>query len=253
MSEAIRIIPIAGLPEILAGDDLAALIEVAAAREASGLQVSDVVVVAQKIVSKSEGRMVKLADVVPSERAKVLSAACLKDPRVVELVLRETDQVVRCGPDVLIVRHRLGFTVANAGIDQSNVAGDDDHALLLPVDPDRSAAVLQERLSLRAGGNVGVIINDSFGRPWRLGTCGVAIGCAGVSALTDMRGCSDRLGRVLTSTTVATADEIAAAASLAMGQAAEGIPVVIVRGLAYFSASIPAAALIRPDAMNLFK
>ena len=252
LARTVELIPIAGIPEVKAGDDLAALVERAAVRCGAGLSAGDVIVVAQKIVSKAEGRVTNLADVNPSSRARELASVCLKDPRIVELVLRESTQVVRCSPEVLIVRHRLGFTVANAGIDQSNVAGDDEHALLLPVDPDRSAAKLCERFSARANGGVGVIINDSFGRPWRLGTCGVAIGCAGVTSLTDMRGHVDRHGRVLHSTTVATADEIAAAASLVMGQAAEGLPVVVVCGLPVFAAGSPAAALIRSEAENLF-
>lgn len=248
----VELLPIAGIPEVKAGDDLAALIEGAAVRCGAGLRAGDVVVIAQKVVSKAEGRVINLADVTPSSRARELAAVCLKDPRIVELVLQESTQVVRCSPEVLIVRHRLGFTVANAGIDQSNVAGDDEHALLLPVDPDRSATQLYDRFSARSHGGVGVIINDSFGRPWRLGTCGVAIGCGGVTSLTDMRGQIDRHGRVLQSTTVATADEIAAAASLVMGQAAEGLPVVLVRGLPAFATSSPASALIRAEAENLF-
>lgn len=252
MGIAIQIIPIDGLPEIDAGDELGALIAEGAAKCGSPLLPDDVVVIAQKIVSKAEGRLVALADVKASSEAERLSTVCLKDPRLVELVLQESDQVVRCVRDVLIVRHRLGFVIANAGIDQSNVTGDDGHALMLPLDPDRTAAQLHKELSARAGGNIGVVINDSFGRPWRLGTCGTAIGCAGLSSVSDLRGRPDRFGRVLQTTLVGTADEIAAAASLAMGQAAEGIPAVIVRGLPPFVESLPASALLRPRSADLF-
>lgn len=249
---AIHIIPVAGLPEIQAADDLAALVLAAIRSAGLGLRPADVVVVAQKIVSKAEGRRVRLADVAPSPRAVELAAICAKDPRLVELVLREADDVVRCARDVLIVRHRLGFTVANAGIDQSNVVEGDAHALLLPTNPDRSAATLAAAWSAAAGGAVGVIINDSFGRPWRLGTCGVAIGCAGVESLVDLRGRPDRHGRLLRTSELARADEIAAAASLVMGQSNEGVPVVIVRGLEPCERPKPASALLRPPGTNLF-
>lgn len=252
MAPAIQIIPIVDLPEVRDGEDLGALIRRGAAAAGFRLQAADVVVIAQKIVSKAQGRSVALAQVTPSPRAEELARTCQKDPRLVELVLRESERVVRCTRDVLIVQHRLGFIVANAGIDQSNVSGGDGHALLLPADPDGTAAALHDVLSAQAGGPVGVIINDSFGRPWRLGTCGTAIGCAGVTSLSDLRGMPDRFGRPLQTTTVGTADEIAAAASLAMGQAAEGIPIVLVRGLPAFTAPRPASALIRPQAENLF-
>ncbi len=249
---SLQILPIQGVPEIGAGDDLAALIHSAAAASQLAFHPTDVLVVAQKIISKAEGRMVRLADVEPGARARELAAVCRKDARLVELVLRESTSVVRCTRDVLIVQHRLGFTVANAGIDQSNVMEGDEHALLLPADPDRSAAVLRDSLSRRSGVTVGVLINDSFGRPWRRGTCGVAIGCAGLAALVDLRGRPDRFGRRLRTSEVATGDELAAAASLMMGQAAEGLPAVIVRGLPPFSGTGSAADLIRPAAENLF-
>jgi coenzyme F420-0:L-glutamate ligase / coenzyme F420-1:gamma-L-glutamate ligase len=255
MSDAgsIELLPVTGMGEIRAGDALADMICTAAAARGHSIRAADVVVIAQKIVSKSEGRLVRLAGVEPSSRAVELARTCGKDPRLVELVLQESEAVVRCAPGVLIARHRLGFTVANAAIDQSNVAEGDDSALLLPSNPDRSAQTLRHDLSRRIDGDVGVIINDSFGRPWRRGTCGVAIGCAGVEALVDFRGRPDRYGRRLRTTEVANADEIAAAASLVMGQADEGIPVVIVRGLASAGRSSPAAELIRPEGENLFK
>jgi coenzyme F420-0:L-glutamate ligase/coenzyme F420-1:gamma-L-glutamate ligase len=244
----VQLLPVSGLPEIAPGDDLVALIAAAAA-----IQAADVVVIAQKIVSKAEGRRVALADVLPSARALEMAALCGKDPRLIELVLGEAAEVVRCARDVLIVRHRLGFIVANAGIDQSNVADGDAHALLLPVDPDASAQALSDRLTALAGGAVGVVINDSFGRPWRLGTCGVAIGCARVTALADLRGRTDRFGRTLRSSELAVADELAAAGSLVMGQAAEGVPAVIIRGLPSFDTPRPATALLRPAGADLFR
>lgn len=248
----LQILPIMDLPEVHAGNDPAALIHGAAVGMGLEFHPADILVVAQKIISKAEGRMLRLDEIEPSVRARELAAVCRKDARLVELVLRESNSVVRCAPDVLIVQHRLGFTVANAGIDQSNVAGGDQHALLLPSAPDHSAAVLREALLRRCGVDIGVVINDSFGRPWRRGTCGVAIGCAGLEALVDLRGRPDRFGRPLRSSEVATADEIAAAASLVMGQAAEGIPAVVVRGLPTSARTGSAADLIRPPAENLF-
>jgi coenzyme F420-0:L-glutamate ligase/coenzyme F420-1:gamma-L-glutamate ligase len=250
---SIELIPVAGLGDIRAGDDLAVLVREAASGSGHPIEPGDVIVIAQKIVSKAEGRLVQLTDVRPGARALELASICGKDPRLVELVLRESQAIVRCVPGVLIARHRLGFTVANAAIDQSNVAGDVEHALLLPEDPDRSAHAISVSLSRQTGAEVGVIVNDSFGRPWRRGTCGVAIGCAGVEALVDLRGRPDRFGRRLETTEVAYADEIAAAASLVMGQADEGIPAVIVRGLARSRRSSPASELIRPESEDLFK
>ena len=216
---------------------------------------NDVVVFCQKIVSKSEGRLVALADVAPSARARELASVCEKDPRLVELVLRESTEVVRCVKDILIVRHRLGFVVANAAIDQSNVAGDGEYALLLPKYPDASAARLRQDILDRFGLRVAVLISDSFGRPWRLGVCGTCIGCAGMLPLLDQRGKTDRFGRVLQVTQIAAADEIVAAATLVMGEADEGQPIVIVSGVpaAYFSADKPASSLIRKSGEDLFK
>jgi len=246
---SVSIIPVLDLPEIVAGDDIAALIAGAAADLLPG----DVVVIAQKIVSKSEGRRVALADVVPSGEAERLATRCGKDPRLVELVLRESSEIVRCAPGVLIARHRLGFVVANAAIDQSNVPGAGGHALLLPVDPDGSATRLAAAFSSVAGGPVAVVINDSFGRPFREGTCGVAIGCSGLEALVDLRGGMDREGRVLEASVVAHADEIAAAASLVMGQADEGVPAAIVRGVSLGRTPRPASALVRARELDLFR
>ena len=190
-------------------------------------------VLAQKIVSKAERRIVRLGDVVPSARALQLSVDVNKDPRLVELILSEATEVVRHRRDVLVVAHRLGFVVANAGIDFSNVeqGADDDTALLLPRDPDSTCAALRETLLQRTGVNVGVIINDSHGRAFRNGTVGVAIGASGLPTVVDLRGNADLFGRPLRSSQVALADEIASAASLLMGQAEEGRPIVLARGI----------------------
>jgi coenzyme F420-0:L-glutamate ligase/coenzyme F420-1:gamma-L-glutamate ligase len=228
------------------GDDLARLIA------PLGLLAGDVVVVAQKIVSKAEGRLRRLADVTPSARAIELGAKTLKDPRLVELILQESAEVVRSAPNILIVEHRLGFVMANAGIDASNV-DDPDQVLLLPADPDASAARLRQRLAELASVDVAVVINDSWGRAWRMGTVGTAIGAAGLPALLDMRGQPDLNGRILRVTEVGHADELAAAASLLMGQADEGRPVVIVRGFGPPARDGTAAELVRPKRMDLFR
>jgi coenzyme F420-0:L-glutamate ligase/coenzyme F420-1:gamma-L-glutamate ligase len=241
----------ANLTHIKPDDDLAVLI-VAALRTEGGLRDHDVVVLAQKIVSKSEGRLFRLSDVTPSERAVEYGHKVDKDPRLVELILRESKEVVRAITGVLIVEHRLGFVMANAGIDASNV-DDPDQVLLLPVDPDRSARKLREQFKEIAGVDVGVVINDSWGRAWRVGTTGAAIGAAGVPGVIDMRGQPDLNGRILRVTEIGHADEIAAAASLLMGQAAEGRPVVIVRGLSAPTREGTAAELVRPKRMDLFR
>lgn len=240
-----------GVGEVRAGDDLAAL--VAAAIEPLDPQAGDIVVVAQKIISKAEGRAVLLGTIEPGEEARRLAAETGKDARLVELVLRESAQVMRVRPGVLIVRHRLGLVMANAGIDQSNLGGaGEDAALLLPVDPDASAAVLARALAARFGVALGVIVSDSFGRAWRHGSVNVAIGAAGVGALWDRRGEIDRDGRTLAVTEVALADAVAAAAGLVLGEGAEGTPVALVRGAPAGAAPGVAADLIRSPAQNLF-
>jgi len=214
----------------------------------------DVVAVAQKIVSKAEGRLVDLADVEPGEYAVRLAQQVDKDPRLVELILRESDEVSRVAPGVLIVRHRLGFTSANAGIDRSNVGpGGEERVLLLPNDPDVSAARVRATIEAERGVAVGVVITDSHGRPFRLGTVGVAIGVAGLPALWDRRGEADRYGYRLQHTDVGVADEIAAAAGLLMGQAAEGRPAVLLRGLRLPPADGRAADLVRPRELDLYR
>jgi coenzyme F420-0:L-glutamate ligase/coenzyme F420-1:gamma-L-glutamate ligase len=199
--------------------------------------------------------MVDLATVEPSAQAIELAGKVQKDPRLVELMLSESVRVVRARPGILILEHRLGFVMANAGIDQSNVASPDgpQQALLLPIDPDGSAAILMKRLSQRFGVPVAVVINDSFGRPWRRGTCGVAIGAAGLPSLMDLRGSPDLFGRKLQVSITGHADEIAAAASLVMGQGAEGQPVVLVRGLTWQGPDNAASELVRPAAEDMFR
>jgi coenzyme F420-0:L-glutamate ligase / coenzyme F420-1:gamma-L-glutamate ligase len=240
---------LAGIPEIEGGADLAAILV-----EAAGpLRDGDIVAIAQKVVSKAEGRSVVLSDIEPSARALELATLCGKRPELVELVLRQSEEVVRCTRDVLIVRHKLGFVVANAAVDQSNVRGE-DCALLLPEDPDQSAVRLRAELRRRTGADVAVLIIDSFGRAWREGVCGVCIGVAGLTPLIDERGRPDRFGRPMQSTLIAVGDELAAAASLMMGQAAEGTPAVLIRGAAArWLGEGHASDLLRPKARDLFR
>ena len=251
----LRLVALPDFPQVTRGDDLAAFTAAALTRAGLALCADDVLVFAQKVISKAEGRQIDLTEVVPSARALDLAQTVQKDPRLVELVLRESRRVVRSAKDVLIVEHRLGLTMANAGIDQSNVAdpAGGEFALLLPEDPDASAARLRDRLCMLTGCEPGVLISDSFGRPWRVGTVGVAIGCAGFPATLDLRGQTDLFGRPLRVTVVGHADEIASAASALMGQASEGYPVILVRGLALRAAHQPAAALIRPQQQDLFR
>jgi len=246
---------LSGIKLVEPGDDLGAItIE---AFIANGLvpETGDVLVVAQKIVSKAEGRYVDIATVRPSERATALAAEVDKDPRFVEVVLSESERVVRHRPGLLIVEHRLGFVMANAGIDHSNVPTEDgvERVLLLPEDPDGSARLLREYLISVFGTGIAVIISDSFGRAWRKGTVGVALGAAGLPALIDLRGLPDLFGRELLVTEAGFADEIASAAGLLMGQADEAMPMVLVRGLGWSAPEAPAAALIRPAEHDLFR
>jgi coenzyme F420-0:L-glutamate ligase/coenzyme F420-1:gamma-L-glutamate ligase len=251
----LRLVALPEFPRVESGDDLAALTAAALTRAGLSLEAGDVLVLAQKVISKAEGRRVDLATVTTSDSAHELARTVRKDPRLVELVLRESIRVVRAAKDVLIVEHRLGFIMANAGIDQSNVADSagGEFALLLPEDPDRSANELRERLLRLTGTAPGVVISDSFGRPWREGTVGVAIGCAGVASTLDLRGQKDLFGRALRVTVVAHADEVASAASILMGQADEGRPVVLVRGLATPSTHQNSRSLIRPRELDLFR
>lgn len=258
MGAALALHALEGIPLVRAGDDLAALLLTALARTGFAFEDGDVVVLAQKIVSKAEGRLVRLADVTPTDEAARLAEETGKDPRLVELILRESTRVVRVRPGrpgVIVVEHRRGWVHANAGIDQSNVVAGEPgaHALLLPEDPDGSAATLRATLRERTGRNVGVLINDSAGRAWRIGTCGIALGSAGITTLEDLRGEPDLFGRRLEVSVVGRGDELAAAASLVMGQADEATPAVLVRGLAQEDVPATAAELIRPAAEDLFR
>jgi coenzyme F420-0:L-glutamate ligase / coenzyme F420-1:gamma-L-glutamate ligase len=246
---------LAGIPLVQPGDDLGALAAAALAGNGIAARDGDVLVVAQKIVSKSEGRIVDLATVTPSAGARDLAAELDKDPRLIEIILAESKRVVRKRPGLLIVEHRLGFVMANAGVDHSNVAAEDgsERVLLLPVDPDGSAHTLRQHLMEVFGVAIGIIISDSFGRPWRKGTVGVAIGAAGLPAFVDLRGHPDLFGRELLVTETGFADEIAAAAGLLMGQADEAVPIVLVHGLAWSAPAMPAAALVRPVEHDLFR
>lgn len=256
-TRALTFVALEGLAEVRPGDDLVALFVDAAQRDPAfdALRDGDVLVLAQKIVSKSEGRFVDLTTVEARPEAVALAARCRKDPRLVELVLRESSEIVRVAPNVLIARHRLGFVVANAAIDQSNVPGGDARALLLPVDPDASAARIVDSLHERLGVHVAVLIADSFGRPWRLGVCGVCVGCAGLESLVDLRGQADREGRALQVTQLAIADQLCAGASIALGEAAEGTPIVRVRGVPqrYLQRSRGARELVRSIGEDLFR
>lgn len=245
--------PFSGLPDVQPGDDLVALFQDSARQSALEWESGDILIVAQKIVSKSEGRFAALEDVEPSQQALELAEICQKDPRLVEYVLRESTSVLRAKPGVLIVRHRRGYVMANAGIDQSNVGRGEGHLLLLPQDPDQSASRLRATLLQRTGADVAVVIADSFGRPWRLGTNGVAIGSAGLAALSRQSGSPDRYGRILQHTDVAIADEIASAASLLMGQAAEGVPAVLMKGGERFFGDGNASELVRALEQDLFQ
>jgi coenzyme F420-0:L-glutamate ligase/coenzyme F420-1:gamma-L-glutamate ligase len=247
--------PIPGIPLVRPRDDLAELLILACERQAISPKEGDVLVLAQKVVSKAEARYIDLATVVPSARAQSLAAEVEKDPRLVEVILGESRRVVRRRPGILIVEHRLGFVMANAGVDRSNVdpeAGAEP-VLLLPRDPDGSAATLLARLSAHFGKPLAVIISDSWGRAWRRGTVGVALGAAGLPAVMDLRGRPDLFGHELRVTETGFADEIASAASLLMGQAAEATPAVLVSGLSWSGASMPANALIRPREEDLFR
>jgi len=240
----ISLIPVHGLPEIRAGDDLAALIA-----ERIELQDKDVVVVAQKAVSKVEGRVIRIDDLEPSARAIEL-AADERDPREIEAVLREAKNIIRERGPLVIAETRHGFVCASAGVDHSN-ASEPGTLVLLPLDPDASARGIRDGLRERTGTTVGVVVTDSFGRPFRQGTTDVALGVAGIPAMLDLRGTTDRIGYVLQSSRVAIADEIAAAADLARGKA-EGVPVVVVRGLSLEGDGSGQEIVIEPE-LDLFR
>jgi coenzyme F420-0:L-glutamate ligase/coenzyme F420-1:gamma-L-glutamate ligase len=242
-----------GIPLIGEGDDLANIISIALSDADIKLASGDVLVIAQKIVSKAEGCRAKLSDFEPSAEAYRLSEIVKKDPRHVEAILSESTEVIRAAEGVLIVTHRLGFVMANAGIDQSNVGNAADEILMLPRDPDATCARFKAEFDAQSNADVGIIVNDSFGRPWRNGVIGVAVGAAGLAAVQSLVGRPDLYGRALRITEVAVADELAAAASLVMGQSAEAIPVVHVRGFVAAGQRSNAAALIRPRQRDLFR
>jgi len=241
-----------GIPLVKPGDDLAELILEAAGRAELTFESGDLLVVAQKVVSKAEGRHVDLTQITPSAEAVEVASRAEKDPRLVELILSEAKQVLRIRPGVIIVEHRLGFVCANAGIDHSNVEGE-DVVLMLPEDPGQSASRLRKDLEAASGARLGVLIIDSHGRAFRMGTEGVAIGLSGLPALMDLRGWPDLFGDPLQVTQVGVADEVAAAASLLMGQAAEGRPVVHLRGMPYPLREGSTQELLRPKEEDLFR
>jgi coenzyme F420-0:L-glutamate ligase / coenzyme F420-1:gamma-L-glutamate ligase len=246
---------LAGIPLIAPGDDLAVIIATALDVARIVPQAGDILVVTQKIVSKAEGRVRRLSDVTPSQRARDFAKILGKDARHIDIILQESVEVLRHTEHALITVHRLGFVMANAGVDQSNVEQSeaDDTVLLLPADPDGAAASLKAALDRRYGAALGVVISDSFGRPWRNGVVGVALGVAGMPSLRNLVGEPDLYGRALRTTEQGLADEVASAASLIMGEGAEGIPVVHIRGLEFDADPLPARALLRPKHEDVFR
>ena len=261
---SLALTPLPGIPLIHAGDDLCDVILDSLQLANLHLATGDILVLAQKIVSKAEGRSVNLATVTASDRAFDLANLTDKDPRVVELILQESNAVLRTRPGLIVVEHKLGFVCANAGIDHSNLDSPlplgegpgvrvEDWVLLLPENPDASAAELRRRLEEETGTHIGVLIIDSHGRAWRMGTVGISIGFSGLPGLADLRGQPDLFGRILESTQVGVADELAAAASLMMGQAAEGTPVVHVRGFPYPLREASLYEILRSKEEDLFR
>lgn len=255
LATSVTLTALPGFPLVKPGNDLGALLIEALDRAGLKPEERDILVVAQKIVSKAEGRYIDLNQVTASERAMELARAVDKDPRLVEAILSESAEVVAHKTGVLVAAHKLGFVMANAGIDRSNLEpeGEGEWALLLPQDPDASAAALKTQLEARYGVELGVIVSDSAGRAWRNGVIGIALGAAGLPALRDMVGRRDLFGRTLEVTETGFADEIAAAASLLMGQADEGLPVVLVRGLSWREPPTNARALLRPKDQDMFR
>ena len=253
-----RVAPIAGMPLFAAGQSVAGEIVAALALAGEALEDGDICVVAQKIVSKSEGRTVRLADVEPGKEAQAIAAETARDPAHVQLVLDESSAILRAKPAAIIACHRTGHVLANAGIDASNVdSAGGETVLLWPVDPDASARAIRSELWALTGRNVGVVIADSMGRAWRIGTVGTAIGCAGITVLDDRRGrATDLFGRTLQATVIAIADSLAAMAALAMGEGDEGTPAALVRGGARWVTQEDgpgAAAALRPLAEDMFR
>ncbi len=253
----LTITPLRNIPLIRRDDNLADIILNSLLSNQIKLQNNDIIVLAQKIVSKAEGRMVNLAKITPTQKAIELATKTEKDARVVELILQESNEIIRTRIGTIIVEHKLGFICANAGIDHSNVAGDgnstEEYVLLLPEDPERSAKYIRKEIKEKLNVDVGVMIVDSHGRAWRNGTVGMCIGLSGVPALIDERGWKDLFGYTLRITMVGVADELAAAASLVMGQAAEGTPVVHVRGFPYELREGSFKELLRPAEQDMFR
>ncbi|MBT8423032.1 MAG: coenzyme F420-0:L-glutamate ligase [Gammaproteobacteria bacterium] len=244
---------IPGIPQVQPGDDLSALLTTALRKAGLSPATGDIIIVAQKLISKAEGRLRRLSEVEPGDQATELAAATEKDPAIVQLILDESRSILRHRPGVIIAEHRLGMVLANAGIDRSNVNADNDVVLLFPEDPDASAAALKQSLDQNFDVSVGIVIADSVGRAWRMGTTGMAIGCAGVSALVNLRGRHDMFGRELEVSEHAVADSVASAAELLMGEADEATPVVILRGLNEGSSTQDCRVLLRPAAEDMFR
>ena len=253
-AQAIKLIPLEGIPLVKPGDDLPGIILKSANSSKIEWFEGDILVIAQKIVSKAEGRLVNLKQIEPSKRSIELGSLTGKDPRLVELILQESKKVIRYRKGVLVVQNEHGVILANAGIDHSNLEQDQeqDWVLLLPKDPDLSAKKIHQELMEKTGLHLGVIINDSIGRAWRNGTIGTAIGVAGLPAIVDLRGRKDLFGNPLRGSEEAVADELASAASLIQGQADEALPVVLIQGFQSQTANIPASGLIRPKETDLF-
>ena len=256
---SLTLTPLQSIPLIRHGDNLADVLLNALQHTDITMQSGDILVLAQKIVSKAEGRTVNLATITPSNKALELAPQTGKDPRVIELILQESNEILRTRPGAIIVEHRLGFVCANAGIDHSNAKGEnadvkaEDWVLLLPENPDKSAEEIRKRIESTTGTHIGVLIIDSHGRAWREGTVGLTIGVSGLPTLVDLRGQPDLFGFKLQITQVGAADELAAAASLMMGQAAEGTPAVHVRGFPYPLQEGKLNELLRPKEQDLFR
>jgi coenzyme F420-0:L-glutamate ligase / coenzyme F420-1:gamma-L-glutamate ligase len=251
--DTVTIFALPDIPLIQQGDDLVAVILASLVRAGVGLQNGDALVISSKIVSKSEGRFVDLKTVIPSEEAEQLAQETRKDPRIVEMALRESVRVSRKSPGVLVTQHKLGFVSAMSGIDQSNVGLGDDVILLLPKDPDRSAEELRQRIQEGTGAEVAIVISDTHGRPFRMGNVGVAIGVSGMPALLDLRGQQDLFGRTLRITQSGYADMVASAAHLLCGEGAEGLPIIFMRGLKFEQSQGRASDLNRPPELDLYR
>ena len=249
--------PLIGIPLIVKGDEISTILTNAIEKDGIHLRDDDILVITQKIISKAEGRQIQLTSIAPSIRAMEISKVCKKDPRLIELILSESNEVLRITKKHIIVEHRLGFICANAGIDHSNVCKEEgtaiDSYLLLPINPDQSADIIRKKIKKVTGKSIGVLIIDSHGRAWRNGVVGTSIGLAGMPALVDLRGKEDMFGFKLRITQVAAADELSAAASLIMGQADEKIPAVHVRGFPYKMHKASIKELIRDKQKDLFR